>query len=334
MFSLLIAKIRKIQQHHQSKLTGGFTLLELLVSIIIAGLIVSGLLYVVIELIKNDRTEARLDQTQRDIQRAIDYMADDIKEAVFVYSDPTTPTVDLDSDFPNGTPVLAFWRTDPVTAFPPTCDRWATGGTDENEAKHDECEVLKIRQASYSLVVYVQRARTNTDTIWKGASRIVRYELDKYRDSVDLVQTAGYQDPTDPEVGFERWAPSAVNTAGNGAVLVDFVDSLPGPAPSGATGYPCSDIDLGFQSDPTQPDYSVVPAGLVTEQNSSFYACVRNAGTGGISESYSNQDAYIFLRGNAVDGAQGVVNALSDDSSLPTLKTRVLMRGVVNKNPN
>ncbi len=332
LFSLK-SKIQKATAFHEISKEAGFTLLELLISIVISSMVVSGLLYVVVEITQIDRREAALDRTQRDMQRAIDYMADDVKEAVFVYSDPTAQLADLDSDFPSGTPILAFWRTDPINDFPTDCSRWDVGGANASTAKYDECQVLQIRQASYSLVVYVQKERTSSDNIWKGASRIVRYELDKYQSPLaDLNITPGYQDPTNPDVGFLGWRPTSINTAGSSAVLVDFVDTLPDQTITG-TGYPCEDVDLGYQADPTKPHYSVVPASAITEQNHSFFACIRNVGTGGIEGSYSNQDAYLFLRGNAVDGAKGTVNAYSEASSLPTLKTRVLMRGVVNKNP-
>jgi prepilin-type N-terminal cleavage/methylation domain-containing protein len=323
-----LSKIFKRSTLRQTKVSG-FTLLELLVSMLVAGIIVSGLLYLVVELLQIDRREAALDQTQRDMQRALNYMADDIREAVYIYSTPSTVTGTgkLD-DLPSGTPVLAFWRPVPIETIP-SCAPWSTTGTSPNVTKFDQCQVLAIRQASYSLVVYVQKARTSSDVIWEGASRIIRYELDKYKGSLTtLTLTPGYQDPTTPGVGFDAWEKALGSTTeGTSTVLVDFVDS-PTATVSSAPNQSCTAAVLGA-------GYTVVPASATTTtSNTSFFGCVRDPGGAAANGSNSNQDVYLFLRGNAVEGAQGSVNSFSESSSLPTLKTRVLMRGVVNKNPN
>ncbi len=311
----------------------GFTLLELLISMLVASLVVSGLLYLVVELLQIDRREATLTQTQQDMQRALDYIADDVREAVFIYTDPTAvigpgQVTDLS---PGSTPILAFWRPIPQDVPANICDPWAPGSAGADAAKYDQCQVLEIRQASYSLIIYAQKRRSPSDTVWKGASRIIRYELDKYAGPLtNLTITPGYRDPATPGVGF-TWAPpvppaSILNTAGTNIVLVDFVDE-PQSVVSGSVN-PCTSAGLNAAN------YTVVPNGLREEQNPSFFGCVRNPATGAVADSNSSQDAYLFLRGNAVDGAQGSVNSFSEASSLPTLKTRVLMRGIVNKNPS
>lgn len=327
----------------QKEKTSGFTLLELLVSMLVAGVIVSGLLYLVVELLQMDRREAALTQTQRDMQRAIDYIADDVREAVYVYSDPTDvlerveggDTIKGVSDLPtDSVPILAFWRPVEQELSANMCDSWAPGASNEDEAMYDRCQVLEIRQASYNLVIYAQKARSDTDTVWKGSSRIIRYELDKYDGPIaNLDITPGYQDPTSPDVGFDSWVahPDSGDTDGTSNVLVDFVDT---PADMSATvassTNPCEQLGL----DTAQ--YDVVPSGLLVEHSPSFLGCIRKSVAGSAVDdagSNSNQDIYLYLRGNAVDGTRGSVNSFSEESSLPTLETRVLMRGVVNKNP-
>lgn len=310
----------------QTKVSG-FTLLELLVSMLVAGIIVSGLLYVIVELLQINRREAALDQTQRDMQRALNYIADDIREAVYIYDTPAlvTGTGKLD-DLPSGTPVLAFWRPVPIEDLP-SCAPWSTSGTSPDAGKFDQCQVLSIRQAAYSLVVYVQKDRTSSDIVWRGASRIIRYELDKYKGALtNLTITPGYQDPTTPGIGFGAWEKEAGKTTeGISTVLVDFVDS-PTASVSIAPSQSCTSLGAS---------YKVVPSTAKTlTSNTSFFGCVRDPSGADDKGSNSNQDVYLFLRGNAVDGSQGTVNSFSESSSLPTLKTRVLMRGVVNKNPD
>ena len=64
---------------------GGFTLIELLVSMIISSLVVSGLLYLVVEILGVNQRDASRSDTQRDLQMAMDYIARDVREATYVY---------------------------------------------------------------------------------------------------------------------------------------------------------------------------------------------------------------------------------------------------------
>ncbi|MGB7086625.1 MAG: prepilin-type N-terminal cleavage/methylation domain-containing protein [Phormidesmis sp.] len=302
----------------------GFTLLELLISVVIAGIVVSGLLYLVVELLQIDRRESVLDQTQRDMQRALNYMADDLREAVYIYDDPSTVAAQL-SDLPaGGIPVLAFWRPDPIDTNLPACAGFS-GST------QDECNVLAIRQSAYSLVVYLQKAK-DTNTNWSGESRIIRYELDKYSNLSTLANTTGYRDPASDTVDFSNWTRLGNTTDGTKAVLVDFVDNPSTPY----TKSPLSDSTTGNVPAPCSSlgaTYKVIPSTATTSTSTSFFGCIRDpnptiAGT----EGNANQDAYLFLRGS-IEGAGGSIVSFSEDSSLPVLETRVLMRGVIDKNP-
>ena len=295
----------------------GFTLLELLVAMVVSSIVVSGLLYLVVELLKTDRREMVLNQTQQDMQRALDYIGDDIREAVYIYSTPSTIAGQLSDIVPatDGVPILAFWRPEPVdtSALPASCTSFGASTT----TIFRQCEVLKIRQSAYSLVVYLQKPK-DSNANWKGKSRIVRYKLDKYSNLATLASTPGYRDPAGEGVNFSAWTSSGA-TAGTKSVLVDFVD-----APSDPPSYTpsCSSLGTG---------YTIVPSTAATA-NKSFYGCIRDPGAGtAIAVSGGNQDAYLFLTGN-IDGAGGV-GALGPDSALPTLETRVLMRGVIDKNP-
>lgn len=300
---------------------------------VISSIVTSGLLYLVVEIMQVDRREASLDQVQRDMQRAINYIGDDLQEALYVYSDPASIATLLgaDTQFPNeteDTPVLAFWRVDPIEDNLPDCTSYAAG-----TPALSQCESLRIRQASYTLVVYVQRTNDGNAN-WPGQSRLIRYELSKYTDTATMAVRNGYRDPADLEDGassFETWVPDTTggNPAGTSAVLVDFVMA------------PTATLDRSPLSDPTEPCssygtnasgdflYQVVPNTTTTTTNTSFFACVRSADTD--TEERANQDVYVFLRGNAYDGPSGSINMASDESALPVLETRVLVKGVINK---
>ena len=311
----------------------GFTLIELLVSLIISSIVVTGLLTVVVEITTIDRREDNLNQVQRDMNRAMEYITDDLKEAVYVYPDPQTVAVQLTADpsFPGGTgevPVLAFWRIDPLESLP-DC---TTGST----AFQAECSLLEIRQSAYTLVVYAQKVNDGNQN-WSGQSRIIRYELSKYSDLTNLTWRSGYRDPTDPDdalATFETWQNNG-NPSGSSAVLIDYVQapSFTPPvalyrAPLSDTGGACRAYGL---DDNNNPLYDVVPTTATTTNNNSFFACVRNPAINGVVTSRGNQDVYVFLRGN-VQGVTGGVRGYSDETSLPILETQVLVKGVVNKN--
>lgn len=78
---------------------GGFTLIELLVAMLISGLIVSGLLYLVVEVLGINQKDASRSDTQRDMQLAIDYITRDLREAFYVYG------TEIDSDPITGNPI-------------------------------------------------------------------------------------------------------------------------------------------------------------------------------------------------------------------------------------
>lgn len=300
---------------HSRRRQSGFTLLEVLISLIIGSIIVGGLLFLVVEMIQLTRREEVLNQVQLDMQRAIDYINQDAREAVFIYPelDATATPISQLTDLPDGEPVLAFWRSDPVNTadLPANCDTLG--------AQEDECEVLKIRQTAYTLVVYLQDPNDAND-IWEGASRIIRYQLPRYADVANLTENTGYIDPVSAESSFANWESDGGTTAGSFAVLVDSVDD---PATAGITVPACDSFGTGLTRNPTD----------VTTHNS-FYTCVRdnvqldaNANVAG----FNNQDLVVFLRGNAIDDAAIGFGGISNRSGLPTLQSQVLVRGVTNE---
>lgn len=326
----------------QRKHLKGFTLLELLISLVIASIVVSGLLYVVIELTKMDKREANLDQVQRDMNRAMEYIADDLQEAVYVYTDPQKMATQLttDPDFPDSTdevPILAFWRIDPLEDNLPTCN-----STTMTASVLEQCRVLSIRQAAYTLVVYVQKLNSASSN-WSGQSRIIRYELSKYTNPIltNLAAKPGYRDPTqlgDPKALFKDWEKGdgafTSSAGGDANVLVDYVQAPTFTSPVALNRAPLSDAGgacRGYGTDINgDPLYSIVPSTATTTNNNTFFACVRSPGINGVLERQGNQDVYVFLRGN-VQGVSGGVRGYSDETSLPILETQVVVKGVVNK---
>jgi prepilin-type N-terminal cleavage/methylation domain-containing protein len=307
---------------------GGFTLIELLVAIIIGSIIVTVLLQLVLELLQVERRETAIDNVQRDMRRALDYVSADVQEAIYVYPSPSTSPAIISLEAAGAIPaggaadtVLAFWRVEPLDNddFAILGDCSAMGG------QQQECEVLKVRQATYSLIVY--RLETTPNATWDGQARIVRYRLPKYTSitSSSLNSTPGYSEPlvaADPSIGFETWQVSGGTVGGNTDILVDYVDN---PVPD--AGALATFVSSGILNCPDGMQRS--PDNTIQASTTSFFACVQDptAAIGNL-----NQDVEIFLRGNIEprDGG-GLIRPLSESSALPTLKTGVLVRGVIDK---
>lgn len=310
------------RQLNRTSKQGGFTLIELLVSIVIASLVIASLLYLVVELMQINRRETVLNEVQIDMQRALDYINRDAREAVFVYSDPTTVTDELDDLPVDAEPVLAFWRPDPINVSDLDCEDY-TEDTDERK----ECDVLKIRQNAYSLVVYLQKDNDPNTDIWGGLSRIIRYELPKYRTVNTLEHSSGYIDPVSEGSGFETWEPSSTeDTAGSAQVLVDYVAAPDTADPPGEDAdYEC----------PATGNYVRTPTDIAA--GNSFFVCTRDDNTltddDGEVSGRQNQDLVVYLRGSTFDGRQGLFGTagLNERSVLPTLKSDILIRGVLDK---
>ena len=295
----------------------GFTLLELLVTTAIAGGIVSGLLFIVIQLMSVDQRESAQSETQREMQLALNYISTEMRDAVYVYTgtslaaDPSRRNGQSLLDFlptnltTESVPVIAFWKQQP---FPDAVKLKCAGST-------PPAGVACTNGSSYALVVYSLSTYDPNDT-WKGNARITRYALTEFNSLG--VATGGYVNPGVYNNNFDAW-PYGTNETGlvnlqtarpanaTPAALVDFVDT------AGSGGACPNDTTTGVK-------YVISPTTGVR----SFYACVNDRATIGDS-----QDVLIYVRGN-VAGRPGSSGA---NPFLPTLETRVLSRGVLGRLP-
>ena len=312
----------------------GFTLIELLVTLIVGSIIVAGMLYLVIELLQINRREEVLTRTQQDMQRALDYISRDVREAVYVYPkptavvDPATPPVATDTllaqltgSLPTGAePILAFWRFDPVDVGQIDSQLCAV-----NNPKEAECNTLKVRQGTYSLVLYLQQKNLATD-IWGGKSRILRYELSKYSNLSTLQQRRGYSDPSGACNSFRYWSKPPGRDSAN-------------PCDSGNTGTPASSVLVltDYVNLPDTPTaQTLCPTGYTQTPAipKSFHVCV-SSGTATAGATGANQVVRVYLQGSVYERDQNSpLGFLAQASSLPTLESEILVRGVLDKNPS
>jgi len=309
----------------EKRQTAGFTLIELLVSTLISGIIISGLMSIVVPLMQINQRESVQAETQRELQKTLDFMNSELREAIYVYGGDclqgqTTPTfcpgiTDYIPVPANSVPVLSFWKLEPLPT--PLQDQCNKGTADST--------VPCNSGRTYSLVVYFLIKNQPTDpTNGQGKARIARYVLTQY-DS-NGIATPNYVNPTQSGVSFGIW-PYQSNggilkpllqphqLAGNAVTLVNFVDDTARTVDNNVTCPTTTSSTMQYVLTPssTTLSRSSYPNGTFNGVRS-FYTCVRGTGF--------NQDVFVFLRGNAYGKA-----GISDDSFLPTLQTQVFKSG-------
>jgi prepilin-type N-terminal cleavage/methylation domain-containing protein len=350
-----LLKSRWTRRHHarshsaQGRRTQGFTLIELLVVTAIAGGIVSGLTFIVVQMMTADQREASRSETQREMQLALDYIAAELREAIYVYpgeylqnangqpfSNYLPASVSRDS-----VPVLAFWKQHP---FPQKIKNDCVGAPITNVS----CQSGQ----SYALVVYSLTRNTRAaGSPWKGDARITRYVLSQFNSQG--AANPGYVNPG-VEDNFATWPfgldkdGARVNLqggrpTGQAYTLVDYVSlNSTRATQNGETGF-CPDLPTPAGGTDTV-EYSLSPPKTLTTgdfaKDRSFYACVfapvtRDTRTGITTPAVGQyRDVIVFLRGSAA-GRPGVGRSFTgrDQEILPTLQTRVLNRSILRRQP-
>jgi Tfp pilus assembly protein PilW len=174
----------KFDRNYQVK---GMTMIELLVGTIIAFIVITPLMGMVIGLLNDDQRESAKANTEEEIQSALDYIAEDVSQALYIYTNTTSTDTKLNKQIDNlesnnflpttGTPILVFWKRKLVEDAVPV---------DYTKLPKDECTTPEKCNDTYvlSLVSY-HLLEEDTNPIWcqplseaQGCpSRIVRYEI-------------------------------------------------------------------------------------------------------------------------------------------------------------
>lgn len=188
----LLQKTKPHQRRHPPKSTGGFTMIELLVGMIIAALIITPMLAFVVNILNRDVREQAKTNSEQELQAAIDYIAQDMSQALYVYdpsyagdttSDPPIPSyAAFAAQLPEPSdasqtwsPILVFWKRELVEdALAPSGGICANPGT-------DPCNDTFV----LSLVAYyeITEANDGTESVWCQPSggtcpkRIARFQI-------------------------------------------------------------------------------------------------------------------------------------------------------------
>lgn len=325
--------------------TGGFTLIELLVAMILAVLVIGPLLGFMISILDTDRKEQAKSNSEQEIRAALDYIAQDLQQAVYIYDadglstnneptgDTTKPSGIKNQIPPFATnsptncqpstcmPVLVFWKREFVKQAIPV-----SGGSDDTFV--------------YSLVGYYL-IKDNNATWSPTTARIARFQIQdgvidpttpkKADGSPNYAKDVTGQEQK-PSPGFKpfdltisgdlkqkmnRWAGNLTPTYPSVNVLVDYVDQTTNTAPAPV------DCSIIFPPNPeaAQADQNAqkaarrVPPDTINTLGikSSFYACVD-------SDKVATQ---VFIRGNALARIQGNATWTQGSVYFPTASIQV-----------
>ncbi|MDH6061558.1 hormogonium polysaccharide secretion pseudopilin HpsC [Chrysosporum bergii ANA360D] len=293
--------------------TSGFTLIELLVAMVLSVLIITPLFGVVISMLDTDRREQAKAATEQEIQSALDYIAQDLQQAVYIYdADGLTRNHDSNTITNSGikdqippvksagdctsspetstsvcTPILVFWKRefikDSVGISSPT-----DTATDDGFA--------------YSLVAYYLITNPNgSNSTWSPTARIGRFQIrgpvnSANANTIGLASDPGFNSPplahdvkgADLKQKMNQWQTSLTggNTYNQPVTLVDFIST--------STSAPDSTCSSGQR---------------VGEDSNNdvqgFYACVDAA----------QILAQVYIRGNALARIDNQDTAYTADNS-------------------
>jgi hypothetical protein len=279
-------------------------------------------------MLNTDRREQVKSNTEQDVQAALDFIAQDLSQAIYIYDNralngPPGPNEDLVGPqlppITNGTPILVFWKrkqirnavsvdTDPINRTTPIdCDS-------------DTCNDTYTR----SLVAYYQVTERNPNSIWCQPSgpecptRIERHEISEgiMKNPAGLTAADRYFNKTEANDGQQHneafnlnfdWSQPTKNVTDinklgglNPQVLVNYIDHSPLlPAPpvnecQQALGNPTDTTGVTPKPIPeTTLKITTNPAGT-----NSFYACVDTA----------SNIARVTIRGNSLRRIQANAN--------------------------
>lgn len=329
----------KLKTAKLTRKQSGFTLVELLVALVISSIIISSLLGFMVNILTTERREQAKTNSELEIQAAIDYIARDLRQAVYIYDNDSLTTDHSDTlgasgirdQIPPGSPapgcgdastcrpVLVFWKRELEENVIPV---------GSPVSGYDDAFV-------YSLVAYY--IVKNDSDIWSDAVQIRRFKIKDGVEDSDGVYITDFE----PDPGFasfnlggtgtlkekiNQWTKAAEAYTQNAHVLVDFIDQSTDtaeiPLPNGAmttTEYDEFCDDRMSETAQLVPNYT--EGGFPEElKTGSFYACI---------DSDSSQ-AIIFIRGNALARFNSIENAeykSSRSQFFPTTSIRVQGRG-------
>ncbi|MEG3849250.1 hormogonium polysaccharide secretion pseudopilin HpsC [Microcoleus sp. herbarium19] len=347
LLRLLLKNQHPQNRYPQAQTEKGMTLIELLIGTVMAFLIITPMLAFVVDMLNTDRREQVKTNTEQDIQAAVDFIAQDLSQAIHIYDNNTTTGIPalIEGQFiPTGadrTPILVFWKRqiirsaipadNTVTPQPSDCP------TDPQPGQPRVCDDTYV----LSLVAYYQI--TDNLPIWCQPSglpcptRIARYQIQDGLENKKSLTTgqlytqfrAGQTrhraynagNPATNAPAFDITRPEQNVTRGGAnfdeppEVLVNYIDHTPKPL---SGGNECANA-LGNPA-VTSAGGGSTPIGegtlkITDPDTNSFYACVDT----------SRNIARVTIRGNSLRRLQNsnVPSSPENSAFFPTASVQV-----------
>lgn len=281
---------------------GGFTLIEVLVAMILAVIVLVPLMGFAIQMVDSDRKEQAKSTSDQEIQSALNYIAQDLQQAVYIYDGEGITAIK--SQLPDATntskvPVLVFWKRD----IKPNVIPVGTGANcSSNPSRCDDAFV-------YSLVAYYLIDNGSSQNVWsKNAYSIGRVQINGGLKSANGSTTYVAAAPGFKLFNLEglgtlsakmnRWEKGTTGNIDSNPTerLIDYVDKTTAgvPAPNDCTQLFLPEDDPALpvytQEKLQTPSYSGAGAVDAKFKTGSFYACVDS----------KRNTARVFIRGNAL----------------------------------
>ncbi|MEG4818070.1 hormogonium polysaccharide secretion pseudopilin HpsC [Microcoleus sp. K5-D4] len=329
----------------------GMTLVELLVGAIMAFLIITPMLGFVVDMLNTDRREQVKSNTEQDVQAALDFIAQDLSQAIYIYDNraingPPGPNEQLvGPQLPpnaNGTPILVFWKRKQINDAV-SVDTNPNTRVLPNNCTQNTCNDTYTR----SLVAYYQVRENNPNSIWcqpaggPCPTRIERYEISegimenpaattaatRYFDNAEAKDGQRHSAAFNLDFDWNKPTENVTNPAGftdasftgsNPQVLVNYIDQSPlVTAPPNdecqrALGNPRAQVP---GTTGTSPVLDTTLKISNPDNTNSFYACVDT----------SKNIARVTIRGNSLRRLQANDTAYNPNKSayFPTASVQV-----------
>jgi len=328
LLRLLLKSQHQRNRSRSSQTDKGMTLVELLVGSIMAFLIITPMLAFVVDMLNTDRREQVKSNTEQDLQAAVDFIAQDLSQAIYIYDQAgitaINPTTLLSTPPANttATPILVFWKRQQIKNAVPINSAASAKKPSDCKSNAGQCNDTYV----LSLVAYYQFKDTTPNSTWCQPSgvpcptRIARYEIrDGVKNPSSLDPDNPYYSLTDENEyapdeafnpSFDISKPLVNVTQKDGfkdfQVLVNYIDhSVPKqPLPNNE----CT-IALGNPTDTTGVTPTPVPETTLKIANpdntNSFYACVDTA----------KNIARVTIRGNSLRRIQTDANYKDEKSA-------------------
>ncbi|MEG4058434.1 MULTISPECIES: hormogonium polysaccharide secretion pseudopilin HpsC [unclassified Microcoleus] len=306
-----------LKSQHQRNRSGpaqtekGMTLVELLVGAIMAFLIITPMLGFVVDMLNTDRREQVKSNTEQDLQAAVDFIAQDLSQAIYIYDQAGITAINPGTKLPpapantTGTPILVFWKRQLIKNAVPINSAVTAKTPSACPPNGSECNDTYV----LSLVAYYQIRDTTPNSIWCQPSggncptRIARYEIREpvrnpytidvtkpYYDAADLSDSQKGSEAFNKDFDFNK--PTVNVTMGanfpDPQVLVNYIhhNSTNVPIPTGAQ---CQTL-LAVTPPPPPATFNANDLLITDASNHSFYSCVDT----------SKNIARVTIRGNSL----------------------------------